>query len=73
MDLERASFFLRYKIEEEITMKASCSFTGTMPQGFPINNNSEILVNYRITLLLGQLNEKLGLEWFNCLQMTGFI
>lgn len=54
-------------------MKASCSLTGAMPQVFPINNNSESLVNCRITLILDQLNEKLALEWFNCLQITGFI
>lgn len=69
---EKIWFFLRYKIKEEITIKASC-FTGAMPQGFPINNNSESLVNYRIILILDQLKEKLALEWFNCLQMTGFI
>lgn len=72
MGLKRSVFFLRYKIEEEITIKASC-FTGAMPQGFPINNNSESLVNYGIILILDQLKEKLALEWFNCLQITGFI
>lgn len=69
---EKIWFFLRYKIEEEITIIASC-FTGAMPQGFPINNNTENLVNYGIILILDQLKEKLALEWFNCLQITGFI
>lgn len=59
--------------EEEIVMKDNFSFTAAMPHNFPINYNSESLVNYRITLILHQINETIALKYFTSFQNRRFI
>lgn len=75
---KKSGVFLTYKIveeeEQEMVMKDNCSSTEAMPEGFPINHKSNSLVNYRITLILHQINEKLALlKCFTCFQNWKFI